>query len=173
MARRGEYMLLNGWRHVEDEMGLNVSVSLVVGVPLTSLGEVVEEVKTYDVTNRIGRKTGRTAKVKSIYLKTKNDCIKIGSNESDVVGTGWRVGMDWFFYNIVGEENDHLIHLSDWSRGPSNAVIGLQVGDSSESLISLEIQDIRDVFDEVREYLIAKFGYTGNIYVNAICNYSY
>lgn len=159
-------------------MGLDISISLIVGVPLSALGTEREEEQRTQTTDRLGRPTGESVVIRNAYFDTLNDLhILIGSNEQRILN-----GDDEIEYTFSSLLEDNWIHAADWEQATlDDIIVGLRVTSEIDSEVDdrhagfegARIASILATANTVQEELSQRFGYTGEIYTIALASYSY
>lgn len=169
-------------------MGLDIGVSLIVGVPLSALGTVEEEVERKQATDGLGRPTGKLVTLKTIYLRTSNNLrFLIGTNEEHAL-TGKPDQIEYHLDSLWGIEKgdvdteNNWLHTSDWDQMTMDTVIvGLNVDSEIDSEVDdrhagfegAQIPNVQATAERVQEELSRRFGYAGKAYVLALASYDY
>lgn len=163
-------------------MGLDISVNLIIGVPLLRLGSIEREEESRQLVNGLGEPKGRPVTLRNIYLMAKNGKrFLIGSNVRSLADGG-RDRIEFRFYELFGsdEEVDDWLWQSDY-EGDLEQVI---VGRVPKPIDMLEIRrreaykifrsdETETIQDEVKKKLMEAFGYSGEVYIIAQVAYSY
>lgn len=173
-------------------MGLDVSISLVAGVPLSSLGAiryVEEEAKT---TNHFGRPTGRSVIITRVYLDLPNGRqFLIGTNEESL-SDGYNRHIDYTLEALFQDDNDPDVLLEQWvhecySPQPQEniadlIVIGLAIepecqgegeGRYDEAFAGASHIRVYGTLIQAATELERRFGYAGTVYVIAHASYGW
>lgn len=159
-------------------MGLDVSVVLIVGVPLAVIGPEEEETEQARTTDRLGKPTGKMVTIRRAYFCAPNgQRFLVGSNEQGVLEDDNEIG-----YELALGLEDEWVHVSDGENlAPDTAIIGLQVepeikldnDDRHEGFRGAQTGQIVTTTERVKTELFQRFGYTGPVYVVALAGYSY
>lgn len=163
-------------------MGLDVSVHLVIGVPLLCLGSIQEEGQSKQLVNGFGEPKGRPVTLNTVYLVTKNGrSFVIGSNEHSLAdGRRNRVGFHFGELFDSDEEIENWIWQSDYGGGPGQVIIGRALKPIETKGIGrhethkiIRIDEVKAIQAEVKLKLMDLFGYSGEVYLIPQVSYSY
>jgi len=167
-------------------MGLDVSVNLLVGVRLLDLGELETTAKSIELTNKLGRKIGRSAVLQQECLKTPHGRFLLGSNEDSLSSDYSSDRIQYFYHELLGiseiDADEDLyyrwIHESD--SGPDQVIVGQAVATiqgpyagMSGYFKAAHESSIAEAIVETKRELQERFGYQGPVYVVAQAHYSY
>lgn len=164
-------------------MGLDVSVYLLIGVPLLKLGSIQEDGKSIQPVNALGKPRGRPVTLRNIYLVAKNgEAFFIGSNEDSIADRD-RDESEFHYSELFNsdDESDNWIWQSDYEGGPKQVIIGRALKPIEtpeeykryEAHKIVEIDEIEKARADVATRLEERFGYSGKIYIIAHVSYSY
>ena len=162
-------------------MGLDIDVSLVVGVPLLNMGTIKEESEEVDLFDSFGKATVRTATLKQTYFVAQNGDVSLIASNRRIIAKTWSK-LDYSYHNLLDEKEEvgKWIHQSDYEGGPEQVIIGLHPDPFERDAIgryetyrAARMNDVSNVIAEVREYLRRVFGYEGDVFVISQAIYSY
>ncbi len=157
-------------------MGLNVSIKLIVGVPLLSLGSVKEEAREVTLTDALGKPTGESATLKEIYFVALNDTRYLIASNEQHIANGWGdVVVEYFYHQLPSH------YQSNGNGGlPEQVIVGEEIEtissgpqmDRFETFTISNIKSVQDLFPKVAYWIKETFGYVGEIFVIAQAGYS-
>lgn len=169
-------------------MGLDISVSLIVGVPLSALGAVEEEAERKQTTDGLGRPAGKSVILKTVYFRTSNNLrFLIGTNEEHALNgkpdqIEYHLDSLWEIEKGDVDTENNWFHTSDWDQVTLDTVIvGLQVDSEIDSEVDdrhagfegAQMSNVQATVERVQAEISQRFGYTGKVYVLALAGYSY
>lgn len=163
-------------------MGLDVSVYLLIGVPLLRLGSIEDEEQSKQLVDGFGEPKGRPVTVRNIYLVAKNNRrFLIGSNARSLAD-GNRDKIDFRFYELFDSDEEVCDWLwqSDYEGDKEQVIVGralksieaMKIGRCETHKI-IRIDEVGVIQAKVEKKLKEKFGYSGEVYLIPQVSYSY
>lgn len=164
-------------------MGLDVSISLIIGVPLLDLGKLETKRQTVAFTDHLGRPTGKNGESRQVFFRVKNQTRYLVGNNDKWLQSGYEGerGRIDFTYEDFPLGGDDWYHCSDYEDNkPEDVVIGLSVESVEgpgiagfEAFKKATFDDIGRTEVRVKQELEKQFGYSGPVYAFVMALYSY
>ena len=158
-------------------MGLDAWTSLIVGVQLTDIGDIVEETEEKALTNSFGEPTGKTATLRYVYLDTPKERYPLGDNTRNATDRFRSNNINYGYDSIDTGELSVFVSSHEWE--PNEAVIGMDVGKSLaeegrfETLSGASENAVNEAMNLAKRVLMDEFDYDGAIQVFAMMHVSY
>ncbi len=166
-------------------MGLDVSINLIVGVPLLHLGEIEEEIEHRKLVTPFGEPTNQQAEIRRLYLSTSKHRYFIGDNVHNILSqyTSNKEKIDYDFEEemLPNDEYEEWLHWGDYAVR-DGIIIGKAIKPTIkypegyarlQQFLGTNPEQIQVAMPIVATFLSERFGYMGQLFVIAQVNYSY